>query len=81
MAKSLNEDLEEYCSTGPSYSPTLKRLYGMGLLPIVPSVSVPDVLEEIDHVANLPHLRGVILGTQGLGKGLDDSKEQYHIKL
>lgn len=76
MASDLNADLEEYCSTGPPLadSPTLRRLYGMGLLPIVPSVSVSAILEEIEHIAKLPHLRGVILGTQGLGKGLDDGK-------
>lgn len=75
MATDLNNDLEEYCSTGPSLteSPTIKRLYGMGLLPIVPNVSVPSVVEEIERIAKLPHLRGVIMGTQGLGRGLDDA--------
>jgi aminocarboxymuconate-semialdehyde decarboxylase len=29
-------------------------------------------LETIDHISNLSHLRGVIVGTKGLGKGLDD---------
>lgn len=74
MATDLNVDLEEYCSTGPSLteSATIKRLYGMGLLPIVPNVSVPSVVEEIERIAKLPHLRGVIMGTQGLGQGLDD---------
>ena len=76
MATDLNADLEEYCSKGPSLadSPTLCRLYGMGLIPIVQNVAVPAVLQEIEHIAELPHLRGVILGTRGLGKGLDDGE-------
>lgn len=74
MASKLNTDLEEYCSTGPALpqDPSLRRLYGMGLLPIVPNVAVPNVLEEIERISKLPHLRGVIMGTQGLGNGLDD---------
>lgn len=30
------------------------------------------ILEEIKRLKNLKHMRGVILGTTGLGKGLDD---------
>lgn len=76
MATDLNADLEEYCSSSPllADSPTLRRLYGMGLIPIVPNVTLAAVLDEIEHIATLPHLRGVILGTQGLGKGLDDGE-------
>lgn len=72
-------DLEEYCSTGPSLASsavetpsTLQRLYGLGLLPIVPGASVSEVLKEVEHIASLKHLRGLIMGTQGLGNGLDD---------
>lgn len=74
ISKKLNEDLEEYCATGPDLnsSPTLKRLYGLGMLPLVPTVSTKSVLDEIDRIAALPHLRGVIMGTRGVGKGLDD---------
>jgi aminocarboxymuconate-semialdehyde decarboxylase len=81
MATELNADLEEYCSTGPALadSPTLRRLYGMGLLPIVPNVAVSAVLEEIKHIAKLPHLRGIVLGTQGLGEGLDDGEPLRHL--
>ena len=74
MSKALNEDLEEYCATGPDLnsSPVLKRLYGLGMLPLVSGISTENVLDEIDRVAALPHLRGLIMGTRGLGKGLDD---------
>ncbi|KAF8325197.1 uncharacterized protein EI90DRAFT_3281873 [Cantharellus anzutake] len=78
MAQALNEDLDDYCATGPnlslSGSATLKRLYGLGLLPLVPRVSTESVLDEIDRIAALPHLRGLIMGTRGLGKGLDDAE-------
>ncbi|KZT39641.1 amidohydrolase 2 [Sistotremastrum suecicum HHB10207 ss-3] len=72
MAKSLNEDLEEYCQTSPTVSLSLKRLYGFGLLPLVPSVSSNSLVQIVDQISSLPHLKGVIMGTRGIGKGLDD---------
>ncbi|KZT29337.1 amidohydrolase 2 [Neolentinus lepideus HHB14362 ss-1] len=71
IAESLNADLESYCSTAPSFS-SLSRLYGFGLLPLLPSVPASVLLRIIDQIASLPHLKGVIMGTRGLGKGLDD---------
>ncbi|QRV75754.1 amidohydrolase family protein [Ceratobasidium sp. AG-Ba] len=85
LAQELNQDLEEYCASGPSLSsrpstptspacsvPQIKRLYGFGLLPLLPSVPTSQITEVINQIASLPHLRGVIMGTKGLGKGLDD---------
>ncbi|KAF8320848.1 amidohydrolase 2 [Clavulina sp. PMI_390] len=74
MATKLNTDLEDYCATGPTLQalPDIRRLFGMGLLPIVEGVEVPTVLQEVERISKLPHLRGVIMGTQGLGNGLDD---------
>jgi len=75
LASELNNDLEEYCSTGPSLSPVdraAKRLYGFGLLPLVPEVPVSSVLDTVKQIAKLEHLKGVILGTHGIGNGLDD---------
>ena len=81
LAKELNEDLEEFCSTSPELDPSprgggpfVKRLYGLGLLPLVPEVPLSDVLKTITQVSSLPHLKGVIIGTQGLGRGLDDEQ-------
>ncbi|KAJ8086827.1 hypothetical protein PM082_005652 [Marasmius tenuissimus] len=76
-ALKLNNDLEEYCSTGPNVSQTtnsdvLKRLYGFGLLPLVPEISTESVLEAVKQIAGAPHLKGLIMGTRGFGKGLDD---------
>lgn len=79
LASELNNDLEEYCSTGPSLSAAdtaTKRLYGFGLLPLVPEVPVSSVLDTVDQIAKLNHLKGVILGTHGIGKGLDDDALQ-----
>ncbi|KAG8725359.1 hypothetical protein FRC09_001163 [Ceratobasidium sp. 395] len=74
LARQLNDDLEAYCSTGPSLTsgPKLQRLYGFGLLPLLPDVPASEVTETIEQISQLPHLRGVIMGTKGLGKGLDD---------
>jgi aminocarboxymuconate-semialdehyde decarboxylase len=73
MANELNDDLEQYCSTSPSISgTTIRRLYGFGLLPLVPEVTVSSLLETIQQISSLPHLKGIIMGTRGVGKGLDD---------
>ena len=79
LALELNNDLEEYCSTSPTIAAAqysaqspLKRLYGFGLLPLVPEISTFALLESVHQIANLPHLRGLIMGTHGVGKGLDD---------
>ncbi|KAJ7368509.1 amidohydrolase 2 [Mycena albidolilacea] len=71
LATQLNEDLEQYCADSPSLSPSLKRLYGFGLLPLVPEISTAALLEAIEQISKLSHLKGIIMGTRGLGKGLD----------
>lgn len=50
----------------------MKRLYGFGLLPLVPQVSTASLLDTVNKISSLPHLRGVIMGSKGVGKGLDD---------
>ncbi|KAF8557025.1 amidohydrolase 2 [Imleria badia] len=74
LAQELNNDLEEYCSTSPEAEgfPGLKSIYGFGLLPLVPGVSVSSVLEIIKQINTLPHISGIIMGTRGVGNGLDD---------
>ena len=73
LALELNDDLERYCSSSPTISGTsLKRLYGFGLLPLVPGITISALLETVSHLRSLPHLRGIIMGTRGIGKGLDD---------
>jgi aminocarboxymuconate-semialdehyde decarboxylase len=50
-----------------------KRLYGFGALP---TLDAEGCVAEINRIATLPHMRGVIMGTSGLGKGLDDPRLQ-----
>lgn len=73
LAFELNEDLEQYCSTAPSpTSHKIKRLYGFGLLPLVPEITTSALVDIVHQIGKLPHLRGLIMGTRGIGKGLDD---------
>lgn len=73
MATELNQDLEEYCSTSPLVpNIAVKRLYGFGLLPLVPEITIDSLLDTVRQISKLPHLRGLIMGTRGVGRGLDD---------
>ncbi|KAL1966833.1 hypothetical protein VTN77DRAFT_3798 [Rasamsonia byssochlamydoides] len=85
-AECINNDLEETCARvnretaaaaaateNPSDDGTQTQpLFAFGALPL----SAPDssiVAAEVARLKTLPHMRGVIMGTSGLGKGLDDS--------
>ncbi|KAJ7590880.1 amidohydrolase 2 [Mycena floridula] len=73
LASELNNDLEEYCSTGPNLlNSKIKRLYGFGLLPLVPEITTASLLDAVKQISNSPHLKGLIMGTRGIGRGLDD---------
>lgn len=74
LALELNVDLEAYCATSPTLQddPLRRRLYGFGLLPLVPGIELSVLLETVKQISELPHLRGVIMGTVGIGRGLDD---------
>ncbi|KAJ3987470.1 amidohydrolase 2 [Lentinula detonsa] len=73
LSLQLNDDLEEYCSTGPTVTGTsMKQLYGFGLLPIVSGISTESLLEAVRQISASSHLKGLIMGTRGVGKGLDD---------
>ncbi|KAI5811014.1 hypothetical protein DFH27DRAFT_4852 [Peziza echinospora] len=65
-AREINDDVEKLCGQYPG------RLYAFGALPL--SASLPDIVDEIKRLATLPYHRGVIMGTSGLGDGLDDPK-------
>jgi aminocarboxymuconate-semialdehyde decarboxylase len=65
-AKSVNDEINELCGKYPG------RLYAFGTLPL--SGSIEEVVAEVERLSTLPYLRGVILGTTGLGSGLDDPK-------
>ncbi|KAK4156047.1 hypothetical protein C8A00DRAFT_12963 [Chaetomidium leptoderma] len=46
------------------------RFFFFGTLPL--SAPLPTILASIDNLKRLPHCRGIIMGTTGLGAGLDD---------
>ncbi|CRK09688.1 hypothetical protein BN1708_002241, partial [Verticillium longisporum] len=63
-ARSVNDEFEAMCASHPG------RLFFFAALPL--TAPLPALLEAVRHVAELKHCRGVILGTSGLGSGLDD---------
>ncbi|KAH7170408.1 hypothetical protein EDB81DRAFT_163189 [Dactylonectria macrodidyma] len=64
MAESVNNEFSAMCGQHPG------RLYFFGTLPL--TASLDTVLSSVNHLKGLRYCRGVILGTSGLGKGLDD---------
>lgn len=71
-AQEINDDLERECAennSAASHAGGLK-LYAFGCLPL--SASAGDIVREIRRLKTLPHIKGVIMGTTGLGDGLDD---------
>lgn len=63
MAALLNDDMEGVCAASGG------RLLAFGVVP----QQVDAAVAEMERLATLPHVRGLILSTAGLGgKGLDD---------
>lgn len=80
-AQKINDDLEATCaqinksasSTDASSQSIPKALFAFGALPL--SAPRPEIIvNEIKRLKTLPHIRGVIMGTSGLGSGLDDPR-------
>lgn len=78
-AERVNDDLEALCArvnreADPEGTRALhekETLFAFGALPLsAPRAGI--VAKEIVRLKTLPHMRGVIMGTSGLGKGLDD---------
>lgn len=68
-ATTINNDLEALCCAPSSTN----RLYFFATLPL--TAPTPSILAEITRITtSLPHARGIILGTSGLGAGLDDPR-------
>jgi len=65
-AVEINNDVNEQCELYPG------RLYFFGTLPL--SSDAGTIIKEIERLSTLKRARGVILGTSGLGSGLDDPK-------
>jgi predicted TIM-barrel fold metal-dependent hydrolase len=74
-AEKINDDLEAMCSSIPQdagrHLSECYSLFAFGALPL--SAATADVVvKEVGRLKKLKHLRGIIMGTAGLGKGLDD---------
>ncbi|KAL1304391.1 hypothetical protein AAFC00_003391 [Neodothiora populina] len=63
-ARVINDDVERMCAEHQG------RLYAFGTLPL--SAPAHEVVAEIKRLSGMKHMRGVIMGTSGLGSGLDD---------
>jgi predicted TIM-barrel fold metal-dependent hydrolase len=66
MAESVNEEFASMCGKHPG------RLFFFATLPL--TAPLETVVASIRHAKALKYCRGVILGTSGLGNGLDDPK-------
>lgn len=64
IAESVNQEFSDMCAAHPG------RLFFFGTLPL--TAPLATIQESITHLTTLKYCRGVILGTSGLGKGLDD---------
>ncbi|KAI1654257.1 hypothetical protein F4813DRAFT_210507 [Daldinia decipiens] len=63
-AKSINQEFSDMCAANPG------RLFFFATLPL--TAPPETLLAAVGHIRSLKYCRGVILGTSGLGKGLDD---------
>lgn len=63
-AREINDNINDECGKYPD------RLYAFGTLPL--SASIEKVVAEIRRLKSLKYMRGIIMGTSGLGAGLDD---------
>jgi aminocarboxymuconate-semialdehyde decarboxylase len=66
VAGDINDEVNTLCTAHPG------RLFFFATLPL--SAPADVVLAEITRLKSLSHVRGIILGTTGLGDGLDDPK-------
>ncbi len=70
-AKTVNDELEKACAEfNKDQSSSVCKLFAFGTLPL--SASAEDSCAEVNRLKTLHHIRGIIMGTTGLGLGLDD---------
>lgn len=63
-AEAINDEVDSECGRFPG------RLFAFATLPLSGGKEV--IVKEIQRLKGLKYMRGIILGTTGLGKGLDD---------
>ncbi|KAK6521129.1 hypothetical protein TWF506_001360 [Arthrobotrys conoides] len=64
LARDVNDAINSMCDAHPG------RLFAFGALPL--SAPSEVIVEEIHRLPTLKYTRGIIMGTSGLGNGLDD---------
>ncbi|KAL9125859.1 MAG: hypothetical protein Q9217_004991 [Psora testacea] len=64
-AQRVNDELEDVSKQSAG------RLYAFGTLPL--SAPRPAIVSEVHRIHNLTGIKGVIMGTSGLGHGLDEA--------
>ncbi|KAF3910891.1 hypothetical protein ABW20_dc0107694 [Dactylellina cionopaga] len=64
VAQEVNDAINSMCDSHKG------RLFAFGSLPL--SASTGIIVEEVQRLPTLNYMRGIIMGTGGLGKGLDD---------
>lgn len=69
-AQQINNDLNAACNSQNSKNNPTARLYAFASLPL--SATPDEITTEIQRLKSLSNMKGVILGTSGLGSGLDD---------
>lgn len=63
-ARRVNDEVNDLCAKYPG------RLFAFATLPLSGGSAV--IIKEIQRLGSLKYIRGIILGTTGLGNGLDD---------
>lgn len=80
-AHECNADLEQYCAdatqlfTSESKTSELeagRRMKAFGVMPLAEGVDPKEVVKSLETIKQSSSLCGAILGSRGLGKGLDD---------
>jgi len=69
-AQQINNDLNTACESQNAKRDASQRLYAFASLPL--SASPAETVTEIHRLRTLSCVKGIILGTSGLGSGLDD---------
>lgn len=72
-AQDINDDLDAACAENnrsETHGKDALKLYSFACLPL--SAPAKDIVSEIHRLKSLKQVKGVIMGTTGLGKGLDD---------
>lgn len=70
-AVKVNDDLDRSCNEFNSRTDAGEcKLFGFGTLPL--GASATEITKEIGRLKKLKNIKGIVMGTTGLGNGLDD---------